>query len=616
MGSKRKKTKERLIYEELLRKAKAGILTEDDLNENDQYLDTTKRLNLNMAMLKAEHNIRMDAARKSVPVTSFRESFPVARSLHRHFILHIGPTNSGKTHDAIKALEQAESGYYLAPLRLLALEIGERIRDDGIDCSIITGEERDVIDDAMHISSTIEMMPQDEIVDVAVIDEAQMIDDEQRGGAWSAALVGVPARTVHVCAAARAESMLIKIIVLCGDDYEIIRHERDTELIVEDKIYDNKPRKGDALVCFSRKNVLGTAAELEKKGIKASIVYGALPWQARKEEARKFKDEKTDVIVSTDAIGMGLNLPIKRVVFLEDKKYDGTEVRPLNREEYKQIAGRAGRRGMYDVGYVTTATEEGNENLRDALNMPSFQCRTAYISFPRWIGLDENHLLSDLIIAWGEKVLDDDESKVFEKCRYSNILAAAKWLDTNLPEMGCPNCFVSPDRKSRIALSFLPFDFDRDEQQFEWANLVTKWFMRARIDNDSLHPMLPGGDEWKCLPSRKELHHTDLSKLETILTQLGIRFAFANAVGILDDNMNEAFTVYRTTVFDEVIRKLNGPKKLIGSYFTNYKRIGDEWDRRHSMRWEYYNDDFYDDGFDDNWQDNSDELFMNRYNTY
>ena len=80
--------------------------------------------------------------------------------------------------------------------------------------------------------------------------------------------------------------------------------------------------------------------------------------------------------------------------------------------------------------------------------------------------------------------------------------------------------------------------------------------------------------------------------------------------------MNEAFTVHRTTVFDEVIRKLNGPKKLIGSYFTNYKRIGNEWDRRHSMRWEYYNDDFYDDGFDDNWQDHSDELFMNRYNTY
>ena len=410
--------------------------------------------------------------------------------------------------------------------------------------------------------------------------------------------------------------MLIKIIELCGDDYEIIRHERDTELVVEDKIYDNKPRKGDALVCFSRKNVLGTAAELEKKGVKASVVYGALPWQARKEEARKFRDGKTDVIVSTDAIGMGLNLPIKRVVFLEDKKYDGTEVRQLNREEYKQIAGRAGRRGMYDIGYATTATEEGNDNLRDALNMPSTPCETAYISFPRWIGLDENHLLSDLIVAWGEKVLDEDEAKVFEKCRYSNILAAAKWLDENLPETNCPDRFVSPDRRSRISLSFLPFDFDRDEQQFEWVSLVTKWFMRDRIEREKPHPMLPGGDEWGYLPSRKELHNTELSVLETILTKLGIRFAFANAVGVLDDEMNEAFAAYRAMVFDEVIKKLNGPKKLIGSYFTNYKRIGDEWDRRHSMRWGYYDDDFYNDGFDDDWDDSYNGFFMNRYNEY
>lgn len=615
MGSKKKKkTQSRMIYESLLTKAKAGKLTQEDITENAEFLDDTRLENLNRAMIEAQHIVRMNAARASIPVTSFRESFPTARTLHRHFVLHIGPTNSGKTHDAIEALENAESGCYLAPLRLLALEVGERIREDGIDCSIVTGEERDVIDGATHTSSTIEMMCQDEIVDVAVIDEAQMMDDEQRGGAWSAALVGVPARIVHVCAAVRAEQMLIRIIELCGDDYEIIRHERDTELVVEDRIYDNSPRNGDALVCFSRKNVLGTAAKLEKSGIKASVVYGALPWQARKEEARKFRDGKTDVIVSTDAIGMGLNLPIKRVVFLEDKKYDGTTVRPLNREEYKQIAGRAGRRGMYDIGYATTATEDGNENLRDALNMPSNPCETAYISFPRWIGLDENHLLSDLIVAWGEKALDEDESKVFEKCRYSNILSAARWLDMNLPEEGCPEEFIAPDRRTRISLSFIPFDFDRINQQAEWADLVTEWFRKERIDNDAPHPMLPDGDEWAKLPHGKSLHREDLEGLEWILTELGIRFAFANAVGVLDDEMNEKFAAYRAMVFDEVIKKLNGPKRLIGSYSTNYKRIGDEWDTRHNRRWGW-NDYEDDDGWDD-FDDSRDGVFMQLYNEY
>lgn len=610
MGNK-KKSKTRAIYEELLKKARAGELTETDIKSNSNVLDSTRLENLHRAMAEAEHLVRMAAALDSIPVTTFRASFPTARGIHRHFVLHIGPTNSGKTHDAIEALEKAESGCYLAPLRLLALEIGDRMRTDGIDCSIVTGEERDVVDGAMHISSTIEMMRQDEIVDVAVIDEAQMMDDVQRGGAWSAALVGVPARTVHVCAAVRAEKMLTRIIDLCGDDYEIVRHERDTELIVEDSIYDNRPLDGDALVCFSRKNVLGTATALEKRGIKASVVYGALPWQARKEEARKFRDGETKVIVSTDAIGMGLNLPIKRVVFLEDKKYDGTEVRRLNREEYKQIAGRAGRRGMYEVGYTTTATEDGNECLRDALNMDSNSCEVAYISFPRWIGMNEDHLLSDLIVAWGSKALDDDEKLVFEKCRYSNILSAARWLDANLPEAGCPDVYVTPDRKSRIALSFIPFDFDRDEQQWEWVNLVAKWFEKSRFENDSPHPMLPGGSEWRLLPRGRKLKNETLENLEGILTSLGIRFAFATAVGALDDEMNGKFAEYRGKVFDEVIRKLNGPKQLIGSYFTNYKRIGDEWDRRHNRRW-----DFYDESDEEDWNDSYDGFFMNKYNEY
>ena len=55
--------------------------------------------------------------------TDFTELYPQARLLKRHFILHIGDTNTGKTYQAIQELKSAESGTYLAPLRLLALEI-------------------------------------------------------------------------------------------------------------------------------------------------------------------------------------------------------------------------------------------------------------------------------------------------------------------------------------------------------------------------------------------------------------------------------------------------------------------------------------------------------------
>ena len=64
-----------------------------------------------------------------------------ARSLSRHFVLHIGPTNSGKTHDSMEALKAAETGAYLGPLRLLALEMYDNLNRDGIPCRLLTGEE-------------------------------------------------------------------------------------------------------------------------------------------------------------------------------------------------------------------------------------------------------------------------------------------------------------------------------------------------------------------------------------------------------------------------------------------------------------------------------------------
>ena len=51
---------------------------------------------------------------------------------------------------------------------------------------------------------------------------------------------------------------------------------------------------------------------------------------------------------------MGVNLPIRRLIFTEVEKFDGEVRRLLTTQEVKQIAGRAGRIGIYDVGYVAT----------------------------------------------------------------------------------------------------------------------------------------------------------------------------------------------------------------------------------------------------------------------
>ncbi len=99
----------------------------------------------------------------------------------RTFEYFVGPTNSGKTHAAIELLGAAQTGAYLAPLRLLALEVHERMNDLGVATSLVTGEERVLVPGARHVSSTVEMVDLKRELDVAVVDEAQMLQDEQRG---------------------------------------------------------------------------------------------------------------------------------------------------------------------------------------------------------------------------------------------------------------------------------------------------------------------------------------------------------------------------------------------------------------------------------------------------
>ena len=63
-------------------------------------------------------------------------------------------------------------------------------------------------------------------VDVAVIDEIQMIGDPHRGSAWTRAVLGVLAPEVHLCGDPAAEPALRSICKLMGDELEVRRTER------------------------------------------------------------------------------------------------------------------------------------------------------------------------------------------------------------------------------------------------------------------------------------------------------------------------------------------------------------------------------------------------------
>ncbi len=313
----------------------------------------------------------------TIQTDDFANNFAKARAIKRHHHFYLGPTNSGKTYHALNTLMAAKSGVYLAPLRLLAMEVRDKLVAAGVPCNLITGEERDMMMGALHTASTIEMMNPSKQIEVAIIDEIQMLQDADRGSAWTAALVGVPARQVFLCGANSVTNICLRALDALNETYEITHLQRMTPLVLEEtslcgKRYSkpklkNQLQKGDAFIAFSRKDVLTLSARFRQWGFSVASIYGALSPEVRRHESERFCNGSAQILVATDAIGMGLNLPIRRVVFTAIHKFDGIASRPLNATEVRQIAGRAGRFGIYETGYVNVLEDDERIHIEHML---------------------------------------------------------------------------------------------------------------------------------------------------------------------------------------------------------------------------------------------------------
>lgn len=277
-----------------------------------------------------EHmRLHLGALLQATDLSTMGQSFLPARTVNRHFHLHMGPTNSGKTYNALKALAKAPTGVYAGPLRLLAHEVWERLNlgsVGGLDgkgraCSLLTGEERRIVEGGANmVSCTVEMLPlhgnyDGKPWDVVVVDEIQMLGDTQRGGAWTNAVMGANAKEVHLCGDETTADLLKTMIdSFKGDTLTIHRYERLTPLTVADTSLEgnwNKIQPGDCVVTFSRTNVFAAKKAIEGTlGKKCAVVYGALPPETRAEQARDFNEEagRAEIMVASDAVGMGLNL--------------------------------------------------------------------------------------------------------------------------------------------------------------------------------------------------------------------------------------------------------------------------------------------------------------------
>ena len=313
----------------------------------------------------------LDDLNAELAFQGYPDSFKTARRAQRKVTLFVGPPNSGKTYTAFERLATCERGVYLAPLRLLALEGRDRLMARGVPCSLRTGEENAPVDGARVVSSTIEMMGSGELIDVAVIDEAQMIFDPWRGWAWTQAIVGAPAKELLIICSAYAVAAIENLLGLCGERCEVRHFERMQQVQLLPAVVPIASLKlGDAVVAFSRRDVLMLRDQVAANGKTVSVIYGALPPEVRRREAERFASGETEVLVATDAIGMGLNLPIRRVLFSTLTKFDGVGDRMLDESEVHQIAGRAGRYGIHEEGFVGVLAEaeaSAGRTLRDLL---------------------------------------------------------------------------------------------------------------------------------------------------------------------------------------------------------------------------------------------------------
>lgn len=331
--------------------------------------------------------------------------YPVTRMRKRKVILHVGPTNSGKTYRALQALKNAETGIYCGPLRLLAWEVHERLNEGGTPCDLITGQEREEVPDSRHVSATVEMVSVEEPVSVAVLDEIQMVGDRDRGWAWTRVLLGVQADELHCCGDPSAVPLVQRILADTGDEVTVHRYDRLSPLAVASSHVRSMAdlRRGDCVVAFGRRYLYDYKKQIEQTtGLRVGMIYGALPPAVRREQARRFNasmaatavattasnsssdappsetSAQVDVLVATDAVGMGLNLNIARIVFSKTSKFDGVSRRRLTISEMKQIGGRAGRFGSaYPTGVVSSFQKSDVSTLSHALGQSTPLVSTA-----------------------------------------------------------------------------------------------------------------------------------------------------------------------------------------------------------------------------------------------
>ena len=331
----------------------------------------------------------------------------------KKIIALLGPTNTGKTHEAIEKMLEFESGIFGLPLRLLAREVYEKcVKKIGLNkVALITGEEKIIPNSADFFICTVESMPKDKAVDFVAIDEIQMCADNERGHVFTDRLLYARGKKLTMFLGSQIMKNIIYNLV---DGVEFVKKERFSRLSYSGYKKISRLDNKTAIIAFSIEEVYAIAELVRRQKGGAAVIMGSLSPKTRNSQVELYQSGDVDYLVATDAIGMGLNMDIDQIYFSNLKKFDGKKTRRLNLVEMSQIAGRAGRYKNSGNFGTTGDCETLNSNEIEKI---------------------ENHTLPDTkMLYWRNSNLDfDNEEKLIksleEKPTDKNLIRISESID-------------------------------------------------------------------------------------------------------------------------------------------------------------------------------------------
>jgi superfamily II DNA/RNA helicase len=331
------------------------------------------------------------------------------------------PTGSGKSLVALalhfRAICQGRRSFYTVPIKALAnekfLALCQTFGPEQV--GMITGDAT-VNSEAPVICCTAEILSNMALregslanVDEVIMDEFHYYSDHERGVAWQIPLLTLPQARFLLMSATLGETEVFQkeLSELTGVETVLVKSEERpvplefsySTISLEDQV-DELVSSGKApiyLVHFTQLSCARTAQNLmsrnfcskEEKAAISKVLENADFKSPYGKEVKKLLRhglgvhhagllpkyrvlvEKLaqrglmKVICGTDTLGVGVNVPIRTVLFTQLYKFGGQSTKILAVRDFRQICGRAGRRGFDNVGYVVTqAPEYFIENLK------------------------------------------------------------------------------------------------------------------------------------------------------------------------------------------------------------------------------------------------------------